>query len=139
MASLRGVEIFMIQIRFSDGELEISGSPQVLRQVSQSMLDLIHDQARIMVSIEAETIDPSPYAFCLSQLSIVKTTGLIKLSVAANALQIEGAPERLEVFAKWFAFDDSTHSGYHHHFEYLGLDKDPVDPDSIPLVITARH
>jgi hypothetical protein len=129
----------VIQIRFSNGELEISGSPQVLRQVSQSILDLIHDQAQLRVLIEAETIDPSPYAFCLSQLSIVKTSGLIQLSVAANALQIKGAPERLEVFAKWFDFDDSTHSGYHHHFEYLGLDEDPVDPDSIPLVIAVRH
>ncbi len=129
----------MIQIRFSDGELEISGSPQVLRQVSQSMLNLIYDQAQLSVSLEAETINPAPYAFCLRQLSIVKTTGLIKLSVTENVLQIEGAPERLEAFANWFDFDDNTHSGYHCHFEYLGLEKDPVDPDSIPLVIAVRN
>jgi hypothetical protein len=121
----------MIQICYSDGELEISGSPQALRQVSQSMLDLIHDQIQLSALIKAETIDPSPYEFCLSQLSIVKTTGLIKLSVAANTLQIEGAPERLEGFANWFDFDDNTHSGYHCHFD----NTERVDLDSISLVI----
>jgi hypothetical protein len=138
MASLRGVEIFMIQIRFSDRELEISGSPQELRQVSQSILDLIHDRARLMVQIDAETIAPIPYAFCLSQLSIVKTAGLIKLSVAANILQIEGAPERLEAFAKWFDFDDNTHSCYHRHFDHFD-NTERVDPGSISLVIAVRH
>jgi hypothetical protein len=125
----------MIEIRFGDQELEVSGSPKSLRKVSQSILQLIYDQERLMVSIAAASIDPAPYKICLRSLSIIKTTGLIKLSVSANMLQIEGSPERLEAFADWFNFDDDMHS-YHHHFEHLGLNNDPADPDSIPLVIS---
>jgi hypothetical protein len=129
----------VIQIRFSDGELDISGSPQALRQVSNAMLALIRDPSQAFVSVEAATIDPAPYNVCLSRLLIVKTDGLIKLSVLGQALQIEGDPAKLENFAHWFDFDDHTHSGYHAHFDYLGLDDDPVDPDSISLVIAIKY
>jgi hypothetical protein len=129
----------VIQIRFSDRELDISGSPKALRQVSNAMLDLIRGPSQAFVSVEAATIDPAPYNVCLSRLLIVKTDGLIKLSVLDQVLKIEGAPEKLENLAHWFDFDDHTHSGYHTHFDYLGLDDDPVDPNLISLVIAIKY
>jgi hypothetical protein len=54
----------------------------------------------------------------------------------ANQLEIEGSPEKLEVFADWFDFKAET-SHYHCHFEYYPGDT-CVAPDSLPLVISVR-
>jgi hypothetical protein len=133
----------MIAIRFSPdekygGELDLSSSPKVLRNVGQSILSLIRNEIQQSIVIEAATIDPAPYRSCLSALVIRKTAALTKVSVSATALQIEGTPENLKTLASWFNFDDTTPSGYHAHFDSLD-NEESVDPTSIPLVISVRN
>lgn len=131
----------MIEIRFSDsphgGEIELSGLPKDLRNVQQSILNLVQNKNQQFCAIEAAMVDPSPYKVCLNSLHIHKCDGFIRVWVSENSLQIEGESEKLEIFATWFEFDDDTVSGYHHHFDYYGNEW-WVDANSSPLVISAR-
>jgi hypothetical protein len=62
---------------------------------------------------------------------------LIKVSVAENALRIEGEPDKLKIFAEWFDFDDELESNYHVHFDHFGHEC-LVAPDSSSLIISAK-
>ncbi|MCY7337457.1 MAG: hypothetical protein LH613_14800 [Chamaesiphon sp.] len=128
-----------IEISFSGtnhaGELDISGSPQALRGVSNSILNFIHDKDQIICVIEAAIVDPTPYDICLNSLSICKSNTLIKISVLANSLYIHGSLDNLDSLANSFEFDDDTWSGYHHHVDGW----DWIDPDTIPLVIAVKN
>jgi hypothetical protein len=129
----------IIGIRFSgtanSGELGLSGSPRVLRSVSESILNFIQNKDQIIHVIEASIVDPNPYDICLKSLSICKSNTLIKISVLANSLYIHGSLENLDILASSFEFDDDTWSGYHHHVDLW----DWIDPTSISLVISVEN
>ncbi|MEH2106268.1 Imm32 family immunity protein [Nostoc sp.] len=130
----------MIHIRFSDnhygGEIDLSGTPGDLRSIGQSILELLQVQD-VQVYIPANEVDPAPYDSCLNSLLIRKSDYFIKVMVAGSSLKIEGTPEKLEVFADWFNFDNSTESGYHHHFDYYE-GNEWLDPTSVSLVISVQ-
>jgi hypothetical protein len=130
----------MITICFSDNfcgsEVEISGTPQELRDIRRLILNFIQTQD-VRVCIPAAEIEPTSDNFCLKSLSILKTNGSIKISIFDNFLKVEGEPDNLESFADWFNFDDNTRSGYHHHFDYYE-GNEWVDPNSIALIISIR-
>lgn len=132
----------MIEIRFSDrsygGEIDLSGSPEELRDVRQSILKLIQVQDRQNCIIEAEAIDPAPYDTCLNFLAICKSNSLLKVSVSANSLQVEGELNKLEIFADWFNFPDDTECDYHNHLDYFGNEW-WVNPNSSSLIIAVKN
>ncbi len=57
-----------IQIRYSDGEADISGTPMSLRQVNQFMLNFIKSDREEAI-IATLDVDPPPYDRCLNFLS----------------------------------------------------------------------
>ena len=132
----------MIEIRFSDssngGEIDLSGLPTDLRDIRQSILNLIQDKDQQVCVVKAAIVDPSPYKVCLSFVSICKGDNPIKITVSKNSLQIEGESKNLETFAGWLEFDDDTWAGYHHHFDYFG-NEEWVDVNSSSLVISVRN
>jgi hypothetical protein len=132
----------MIEIYFSDSahgeEIELSGSPESLRGVQQSILDLLQDEKSQVCVIQANIVDPAPYERCLISLLIRKTDSSISVSVSDESLQIEGEPEKLKIFSNWFDFDDDTGSGYHCHFDHLGKEE-WVDPASSALVLSVKN
>lgn len=54
----------IIEISFScnqnSGELDLSGSPKALQYVCESILNLIHDENRVICVIETAIFDPTP-------------------------------------------------------------------------------
>ncbi|MEH1933128.1 MAG: hypothetical protein V7L14_05265 [Nostoc sp.] len=130
----------MIHIRFSDnhygGEIDLSGTPGDLRSIRQSIIELLQAED-VQVCIPANEVDPAPYDSCLNSFLIRKSDCSLKVMVAGSSLKIEGTPEKLEVFADWFNFDNSTESGYHQHFDYYE-GNEWVDPGSVSLVISVQ-
>ncbi|MBW4488991.1 MAG: hypothetical protein KME12_14480 [Trichocoleus desertorum ATA4-8-CV12] len=131
----------MIEIRFGDSphgiEIELSGLPKDLRNVQQSILNLVRNKSQQFYVIKAAIVDPFPYKVCLSSLHIYKNDSFVRVWVSENSLQIEGDSEKLEIFAAWFEFDDGNVEGYHHHFDYYGNEW-WVNANSNPLVISVR-
>jgi hypothetical protein len=122
-----------IQIRYSNGEADISGTPESLRQVNQFIMDFIESK-RSEDIIATLNVDPAPYDRCLNFLSIRRDSGAVKVSVADDRLEITGDLSKLETFADWFDFSDDTSHGYHHHHDgWCG--EEWVHPKSMPLVI----
>ena len=129
----------MIEIRWSEetNEIDLSGTPQDLQYIRQSILHLIHqtDQTQIIISTAID-FDTSPYSSRLSFLVIDKSENFIMVQVAANCLEVRGNPKNLEVFADWFDFESNV-SQYHCHFEYCP-GNELISPDSLPLVISVQ-
>jgi hypothetical protein len=130
----------MIEIRCSDGNegIDLSGSPAELRDIQQLIVELVKSEQQEVCVMQAAMVDPSPYDYCVSSLLIRKTKTPIKISVIGESLQVEGDIKKLNIFADWFDFDDSTWSGYHCHFDNLG-NEDWVDVSSQNLVISVRN
>ncbi|NEO94461.1 MAG: hypothetical protein F6K56_31435 [Moorea sp. SIO3G5] len=125
----------MIKIRLSHSPpIEVSGLPKDLRNVQQSIVNLIQNKNQQFCVIEAKMLDPYPYDVCLSSLYIYKSESFIRVWVSENSLHIEGESENLEILATWFEFDDDTKYGYHHHFGYFG-NQSWVDANSSSLII----
>ena len=122
----------------NNNEVSLSGLPQALRGIKQSILDLIKSEGQQACIIQCKVVDPSPYEVCLTSLSIIKTDNSIKVSICGDSLKIEGDIEKLETFANWFDFDDDTWSGYHVHFDSLGCEQ-WVNVASIPLIISVQN
>jgi hypothetical protein len=129
----------MIEIRYnSPHDLDISGSPDDLQLVQQRIFDLLKSGA-LQVIVKADgTIDPSPYAFAIPGLVLVKGQCPTRISLKdAEQLQIEGSPENLEKFASFFDFEASASKGDHLHYEYFkGIES--IAEDFIPLVVSVR-
>ncbi|MCY7286385.1 MAG: hypothetical protein LH679_23805 [Cyanobacteria bacterium CAN_BIN43] len=95
------------------------------------------DETQVDVSAAVD-FDPAPYSSRLSFLIIRKSKRSTKVAIVTDRLDVEGEPEKLEVFADWFDFEaDASHYQYHCHFEYYPGDR-WIDPASLPLVISVR-
>ncbi len=131
----------IIEISFSgthnSGQLDVAGSPKALRYLSESIFNLIDDKDRIICIVKAAIFDPTPYDICLKSLSICKSNTLIKCSVFANCLYIQGSNDKLTILASWFDFADDIPSGYHQHVDYYD-GNEWIDSVSIPLVISVN-
>jgi len=126
----------MIEIRYtSPHDLDISGGPDDLQLVRQRIFDLLKSgDPQVIVKADG-TIDPSPYAFAIPRLVLLKGQGPTRISLKdAEELQIEGSPENLEELASYFDFEVSASKGDHLHYEYFdGVDS--IAEYSIPLVV----
>ena len=127
----------MIQIRATDTEADLEGSPEDLQHIREAMLRLLaSSEARLSVEACA-TGDPSPYARLLSELHIERTTGPMRVAIANESmLVLSGSDESLNRFASWFDFPAVTSQAHKHHEYFAG--NQYIAADSVPLVIGAR-
>ena len=116
------------------GNIDISGTLESLRQVSQFIIDFI-ESGRVEATIATLNVDPVPYERCLQLLSIRREVGAVKVSAIDDKLEIVGDGDRLTTFADWFNFPDDTANGYHCHHEPWDGNEEWVHPQSMPLVI----
>jgi hypothetical protein len=124
----------MIQIRATDGEADLEGTPEDLQHIRAAILRLV-SSSESSISFEAcATIDPTPYARMLPELHIVRTTGPMRVAIShERMLVLSGSDESLDRFASWFDFTAPTHK-HHEHFPGTTY----IAADSVPLVISAR-
>jgi hypothetical protein len=126
----------MIEIRATQDEADLSGSVEDLRGLREAILRLIDSSDRTLVVAASSSLDPSPYAFALPKLMVVRSSGPSQVQVEnQQVLIVSGADENLARFASWFDFDPEATVGVHAHFEHL-----PGNPyvahDSLPLIVS---
>ncbi|MEH1941522.1 MAG: hypothetical protein V7L01_15070 [Nostoc sp.] len=126
----------MIQIRYGQDEINITGIPEELRSIRHQILNLLQiHEVQVDISADAN-FDPAPYNR-LDSLLICQAIGAVKFSVSANFLKVEGEASKLAVLAECFNFSDSSRRGLHSHVEYY-QGHEWIASDSIPCVIGVR-
>ena len=123
----------MIQIRATDGEADLEGTPEDLQHIQAAILRLV-SSSESSVSFQACAMsDPTPYRRMLPELHIVRTTGPMRVAISHDRmLVLSGSDESLDRFAS-FDFAALTHK----HHEYFPGNA-YIATDSVPLVISAR-
>jgi hypothetical protein len=125
----------MIEIRYSENQLDISGTIDELNTVNRAVLEFRNSDAFCLTIEAASNFNPSPYDFVLSKIEIEKGETPTRVSVTNNqGVTVKGSPDNLEGFASFFHFEPDAASGTHAHYEYV--EGNPwIATDSIPLVI----
>jgi len=109
----------MLCIRYSPpDDLEISGDVSDLAAVADG-LHRVAAQKISAIRIPADdTCDRGLYVMVLSELVLQRATGLPRVAVICNSVEILGAAEGLDVVASYFEFPGDAEVGEHHHLEY---------------------
>lgn len=84
----------MIEIRFSEEEIDLQGTPAELRDIRQAILDLLTNDQPILYLAASTNFDPAPYSRYLASLIIRKGLGPTKVSVSGKSLEVEGSTLR---------------------------------------------
>ena len=125
----------MIEISYSENELDISGTIDELQEVRQKIIAFLDSNISSLVIEANPNFDPQPYLLTIPKMVIEKGQDPIKVSVVnANEVNVKGALESLEGFESFFDFDPGAKSGAHSHYEYYE-GNEWVAQNSITLVI----
>jgi hypothetical protein len=127
----------MIEIRYAENELEISGAVEELQEVRQKILTFLKSGDSSLTIAANPNFDPHPYAFAIPQLVIEKGQYPVLVSVVNDRLIIKGSLESLEVFESYFDFAPDAKNGSHAHYEYYE-GHEWIAEDSIPLAICIK-
>ncbi len=128
----------MIEIRYSENELDISGTVDELQEVRQRILAFLNSNAPSLIIEASPDFDPHPYLLTIPQMVIEKGQCPTRVSVVnKNEVNIKGSPESLEAFESFFGFDSNARSGDHLHCEYYD-GNEWIAQDSVPLVISIK-
>jgi hypothetical protein len=99
-------------------EVEITGTPEELRLVRQTILD-VSVGARPNASVRAlAERDPSPYDTALAGMEIHLGDGGVIVSVIDGHVRVVGGREELGALASFFVVDNAAPRGEHAHYEY---------------------
>jgi hypothetical protein len=124
----------MIEIRASADELDISGTRDELRSISDGITQ-IGTSTRYSTPANPSAL-ATPYDRCLSDLKVELGDGLVVVSVVDDSLLVCGLQEGLISFASYFIFDERARPGSHWHFD--DCDNQFVSPVSLALTVTIR-
>jgi len=128
-----------MRIRYSPpSEIELEGTPDQLRELSDAVLELnVTGEGELSLSAEAG-FAPSPYATVLTGRRIHIEGERVCISVAEDALIVTGSFSALRSFAASLAMLAEGADTSHIHFEYWDGHPD-IAQDSCPLVISVRQ
>ena len=127
----------MLVIRSTDFELNLSGTPQELRQIAEVLSDLRADQS---IRIPADfTVNAAPFDRSLHAIEIAASGGPVRISVVGDCLKVTGSETALGIFASYFQFPDEASYGNHTHHDWMSeLDSADISPDSRSLVVSVK-
>ena len=122
-----------MEIRESESEIELSGTPSELRALGRAIAAL---GPGIRHGFPADaSVDPAPYSRALNSLEAVASGGPTRVSVDGDVLLVAGTPESLGCFASFLTFSDADRPGTHHHHEWWEGNKS-IAENSRPLVVS---
>lgn len=124
----------MIEIRAGTDDAELSGSVSDLAAIRVAIVRLINSSERQFTQVAQADVKPDPYDRCLTEITLVRSDGPTRVSIAGTSLLVTGADENLAGFATWF----SAKPGEHGHYEYFE-GNNYIAADSVPLVVAARY
>jgi hypothetical protein len=124
----------MLVIRSTDSELDLSGTPQELRQIAEVLSDLRADQS---IRFPADfTTNAAPYDRLLQAMEITVSGGPVRIRVVGECLKVTGSELSLDIFASYFQFPDDASHGSHAHHDWMDeFDTEYISPDSRSLVV----
>lgn len=129
----------MIQLRYSDGEAEISGNSEALLLLARSIRDLlISDHAEASVTA-ATDFSPAPYEFAPASIRLVKANHLLRTVHRQSELQVSAIPSALALLASNLEAlaQGEPHPLSHAHFDAVSW-PEAVDESSAELVLSHR-
>jgi hypothetical protein len=128
----------MIEIRATESDRNVSGSPDDLQSVRAAIAHLVNTGESAVSICANGAANPKPYDFCIQELLIVTGNGPTRVQLrGTESLVVCGAIENIEKFGSWFDYPASAESGAHGHYEFFE-GNEYISSDSVPLVISVH-